>query len=110
MNWEYAGHAVPVLDFSSKYDLDGGHAYVKGTWASTLGYRESNQTFYFIACIEFGKTYVWTAASVDGTWTKHPAINNCYYDAGVLIDDDATRCTSRTGTRRSASQSSAPTA
>jgi beta-xylosidase len=88
VNWEYAGHAVPVLDFSSKYDLDGGHAYVKGTWASTLGYRESNQTFYFIACIEFGKTYVWTAASVDGTWTKHPAINNCYYDAGVLIDDD----------------------
>ncbi len=77
-----------MLDFSNKYNLEGGHAYVKGTWASTLGYRESNQTFYFVACIEFGKTYVWTAASVDGTWTKHPAINNCYYDAGLLIDDD----------------------
>jgi beta-xylosidase len=90
VNWEYAGHAVPTLDFSSKYDLDGGHAYVKGTWASTLNYRESNQTFYFIACIEFGKTYVYTASSVDGTWTKHPAINNCYYDAGLLVDDDDT--------------------
>jgi hypothetical protein len=90
VNWEYAGHAVPVLDFSSKYDFDGGHAYVKGTWASTLNYRESNQTFYFLACIEFAKTYVYTAASVDGTWTKHPAIDNCYYDAGLLIDDDDT--------------------
>jgi beta-xylosidase len=90
VNWEYAGHAVPVLDFSNKYNLEGGHAYVKGTWASTLNYRESNQTFYFIACIEFGKTYVYTAKSVDGEWTKHPPINNCYYDAGLLIDDDDT--------------------
>lgn len=90
VNWEYAGHAVPVLDFSSKYDLQGGHAYVKGTWASTLNYRPSNETFYFIACIEFGKTYVYTAKSVEGPWTKHPAINNCYYDAGLLVDDDDT--------------------
>lgn len=90
VNWEYVGHAVPVLDFSNKYDLEGGHAYVKGTWASTLNYRESNKTFYFIACIEFGKTYVYTASSVEGPWTKHPAINNCYYDAGLLVDDDDT--------------------
>ncbi len=88
INWEYAGHAVPVLDFSSKYDLSGGNAYVKGTWASTLNYRESNQTFYFIACIEFSKTYVYTASAVEGPWQKNPAINNCYYDAGLLIDDD----------------------
>jgi beta-xylosidase len=90
VNWEYAGHAVPALDFSSKYDLEDGQAYIKGTWASALNYRESNQTFYFVACIEFGKTYVYTASSVDGEWTKHPAINNCYYDAGLLIDDDDT--------------------
>lgn len=88
VNWEYAGHAIPKLDFAAKYDLSGGHAYIKGTWASTLTYRESNQTFYWLGCIEFGKTYVYTAKAVEGPWEKHPAINNCYYDAGYLIDDD----------------------
>jgi beta-xylosidase len=90
VNWEYAGHAVPVLDFATKYDLNGGHAYVKGTWASTLQYRKSNETFYWLGCIEFGRTYVYTAKAVEGPWEKHPAINNCYYDAGILVDDDDT--------------------
>jgi beta-xylosidase len=90
VQWEYAGHAVPVLDFSPAYDLSGGHAYVKGTWASFLNYRASNQTFYFGACIEFSRTYIFTAQAVEGPWAKHPAIDNCYYDGGLLIDDDDT--------------------
>jgi uncharacterized repeat protein (TIGR02543 family) len=88
VNWEYAGHSVPVLDWSARYDLGGGNAYVKGIWASTLRYRESNQTFYWLGCIEFSKTYVYTASAVEGPWQKHPAIDDCYYDAGLLIDDD----------------------
>ncbi len=107
VNWEYAGHAVPVLDFSAKYDLDGGRAYVKGTWASFLNYRASNNTFYFGACIEFGKTYVYTATAVEGPWEKHPAINNCYYDAGLLIDDDDTMYVSYGNTNISVAQLSA---
>ncbi|HYP88068.1 MAG TPA: glycoside hydrolase 43 family protein [Polyangiaceae bacterium] len=88
VNWEYAGHAIPVLDFASKYDLSGGQAYIKGTWASTLQYRKSNKTFYWLGCIEFSKTYVYTATAVEGPWQKHPPIGNCYYDAGMMIDDD----------------------
>jgi beta-xylosidase len=88
VNWEYAGHSIPVLDFGAKYDLNGGRAYVKGTWASSLNYRASNATFYWVGCIEFGKSYVYTSTSVEGIWQKHPAINNCYYDAGLLVDDD----------------------
>jgi beta-xylosidase len=90
VNWEMVGHSVPKLDFGAKYDMAGGRAYVKGIWASTLRHRTSNQTFYWLGCIEFGKTYVLTATSVSGPWTQHPAINNCYYDAGLLIDDDDT--------------------
>ena len=30
------------------YDLNGGRAYVKGIWASTLNYRPSNRTFYWV--------------------------------------------------------------
>lgn len=88
VNWEYVGHAVPVLDFSAKYDLSGGQAYIKGTWASSLNYRKSNKTFYFLACIEFGKTYIYTAPAAEGPWQKKSTINNCYYDAGMMADYD----------------------
>ncbi len=107
VNWEYAGHAVPVLDFSDKYNLVGGQAYIKGTWASTMRYRESDQTFYWLGCIEFGRTYVYTAPAVEGPWEKHPAINNCYYDAGLLIDDDDTIYVSYGNTDISVAQLSA---
>ncbi|GIJ72388.1 family 43 glycosylhydrolase [Virgisporangium ochraceum] len=91
VNWEYAGHSVPSLDFgSSAYDLNGGRAYVKGIWASTLNYRPSNSTYYWMGCIEFNRTYVYTASAVDGTWSKRSQINNCYYDAGLLVDTNDT--------------------
>ncbi|MEV4539208.1 family 43 glycosylhydrolase [Asanoa sp. NPDC049518] len=91
VNWEYAGHSVPSLDFGSNaYNLSGGRAYVKGIWASTLNFRRSNSTYYWLGCVEFNRTYVYTAAAVDGTWQKRAQINNCYYDAGLLIDDNDT--------------------
>src|SRR6478609_3921397 len=73
----------PVLDWSSKYSLENGQrAYVKGIWASSLRYRESDGKFYFVACIEFGKTYVYSASSPTGPWSQIITINKCYYDAG----------------------------
>ncbi|WP_431943415.1 RICIN domain-containing protein [Micromonospora marina] len=91
VNWEFAGHSVPRLDFGSKYDLSAGeHAYVDGIWASTLNYRPSNRTFYWAGCIDFAQTHIYTAGAVDGAWTRHATIPNCYYDAGMLIDDNDT--------------------
>jgi len=64
VNWEYVGHSVPTLAWGSKYDLASGQrAYVKGIWASTLRYRKSNGKWYWIGCVEFSKTYVYTAVS-----------------------------------------------
>jgi len=89
VNWEYAGHSVPRLDFdNAAYDLSGGRAYVKGIWASAFNYRPSNSTYYWLGCTEFNRTYVYTASAVDGTWSKKARINNCYYDAGLLFDND----------------------
>jgi beta-xylosidase len=90
VNWEFAGHSVPRLDFGSKYDLSGGRGYVRGIWASTLNYRPSNGTFYWLGCIDFNQTYVYTATSVEGPWQRRSQINNCYFDAGLLIDDNDT--------------------
>ncbi|MEU7792105.1 RICIN domain-containing protein [Micromonospora tulbaghiae] len=91
VNWEFAGHSVPRLDFGSKYDLSSSeHAYVDGIWASTLNYRPSNRTFYWAGCIDFAQTHIYTAGAVDGAWSRLATIPNCYYDAGMLIDDNDT--------------------
>jgi len=90
VHWEYVGHSVPTLDFSPAYDLNGGSAYVKGTWASFLGYRKSERTFYWGGCIEFSRTYIYTAPAIEGPWQRRAILDKCYYDAGLLIDDDDT--------------------
>jgi beta-xylosidase len=91
VNWEYIGHSVPTLDWGPAYDLTNGtNAYVEGIWASTLRYRESNGLFYWIGCVQFTTTYVFTAPAATGPWTQSSSINDCYYDAGLLIDDDDT--------------------
>jgi len=108
VHWEYAGHSVPRLDFdSTKYDLSGGNAYIKGIWASAFNYRPSDKNFYWLGCVEFNRTYVYTASAVDGTWTKKAKINNCYYDAGMLIDDDNTMYVAYGNTTLSVAQLSA---
>ncbi|MFD8500685.1 glycoside hydrolase 43 family protein [Amycolatopsis sp. NPDC059657] len=90
VNWEFAGHSVPRLDFGAKYDLSGGRGYIRGIWASFLNYRKSTSTFYWGGCVDFAKTHIYTARSVDGQWSKHTTIDKCYYDAGMLVDDDDT--------------------
>jgi beta-xylosidase len=90
-NWELVGHSVPSLDFDNNaYNLSGGRAYVKGIWASAFNYRKSNSTYYWYGCTEFNRTYLYTATDPTGTWSKKARINNCYYDAGLLIDDNDT--------------------
>lgn len=90
VNWEIAGHSVPVLDFGAKYDLNGGRGYVRGIWASTLAYRPSNRTFYWLGQIDFARTYVYTATAAEGPWSRLTTISTPYYDAGLLVDTDDT--------------------
>ncbi|KAH7145541.1 glycosyl hydrolase, partial [Dactylonectria estremocensis] len=89
VNWEYIGHSVPTLDFSSKYNLlDGQRGYIRGIWASSLRHRESDNLWYFVACVDFSKTYVYTSSDPAGTWSRKATIDQCYYDVGLLFDDD----------------------
>ena len=101
VNWEPVSHSVPTLNFGPAYNLNGsGQAYVKGIWASSLRYRPSNDMFYWIGCVESRNTFIWTSPGGDAAknkgevshwnWTSHKPINTCYYDCGLLIDDDDT--------------------
>jgi beta-xylosidase len=108
VNWQYIGHSVPTLGFGSKYDMAGGAtAYVKGVYASTMRYRASNKTWYWYGCIEYGGTYVYTAPSPTGPWTQRTKISTCYYDAGMLIDDNDTMYVAYGNTQMSVAQLSA---
>lgn len=101
VHWTPATHSVPALDFGEeKFDLaNGTRAYVQGIWASTVRYRASTDTFYWIGCIQgVDKTYVYTSAGggavINGgevdtwDWQQAGVIDTCYYDCGLLIDDD----------------------
>ncbi|KAF2993148.1 hypothetical protein E8E13_001472 [Curvularia kusanoi] len=102
VNWTPVTHSVPRLNFGSEYDLPSAtnRAYVKGIWASTMRYRESTDTFYWLGCISGGRTYVWTASGTKAganngevsnwNWTSKGSLPRCYYDNGLLIDDDDT--------------------
>lgn len=88
LNWEFAGHSIPELTFGPNYYFEGGdQAYIQGTWASTMTYRPSTSTFYWMGCID-GTTYVYTAPKAEGPWTQASKIDTCYYDCGLLVTED----------------------
>lgn len=74
-NWEYIGHSVPTLDFGSAYSLTGGEAYVRGIWASFFGYHSTRNTWYWGGCIDFSTSYIYSASSVTGPWSRLATIN-----------------------------------
>ncbi|PNP59295.1 hypothetical protein FNYG_14957 [Fusarium nygamai] len=91
VNWEPVGHSVPTLDFGPGYSMDNGQTnYNGGTWASTMRYRKSNNKWYWIGCVNFWTSYVYTASDVAGPWQKSSSFQPCFYDCGMLIDDDDT--------------------
>lgn len=104
VDWSYVTHSVPdVADFGDEYNLNGDNdrAYVKGVWASSMRYRESNDRFYWMGCIQStGKTFLYSspgngAAEKDGEneewdWTLDGTIDDCFYDNGIFFDDDDT--------------------
>lgn len=102
VNWAPETHSVPRLNFGAQYDLQSStsRAYVKGIWASTARYRNSTDTFYWYGCISGGPTYIWTASGTNAgknngevkswNWQSKGSLSRCYYDNGLLIDDDDT--------------------
>ncbi|KAI0471688.1 glycoside hydrolase family 43 protein [Xylariaceae sp. FL0804] len=105
VDWEYIGHSVPVLDWGEGYYLrDGQRAYVEGIWASSMRYRASDDTWYWLGCIQSGNTYVYTAPEVAGPWGLHATLDTCFYDAGLLIDDDDTMYVAYGSTQLSVAQ------
>lgn len=108
VNWKYLGHSVPRLEFndSAAYSLQNGQrAYARGVWASTLRYRKSSDLWYWIGCVDFNNTYIYTSPSAVGPWNQTSVLNGtCFYDCGLLIDDDDTMYVTHGNTNLSVAQ------
>lgn len=92
--WSVVGHSIPSLaPLGAGYSLpasSGERAYRGGTWASTLRYRPGDATWYWIGCTNFWNTWVYTSPAPEGPWIKRAqyALGLCFYDCGLLVDDD----------------------
>ena len=76
--------------FGPKYDMVGGDAYGKGSWAPCIRYHDG--TFYVLFTIPSngpagGTSYVSRAANPAGPWTINSLEVNLY-DPGLFFDDD----------------------
>ncbi|KAJ3524976.1 hypothetical protein NM208_g11839 [Fusarium decemcellulare] len=91
VNWEYLSHSVPFYDVEDeRFKLTNGNVYNGGVFASSIGFDQAAGLFYWLGCLQSdGKTYIYTATEATGPWELKSVIADyCYYDAGLLIDDD----------------------
>jgi beta-xylosidase len=85
VNWQYCSNAVPRFDFHPAYDLDGGHRYGHGPWATSLKYHNGKFYLLFITLDEGG--FLCTAEKAEGPWQIRK-LPRGFYDAGLFFDDD----------------------
>jgi len=89
VNWELAGYLFDKLTDSPRYDLQGGTAYGRGQWATSLQYH--NGRFYALFCAnesgDMGQTYIYTASQAAGPWMLVSRLPH-FHDASLFFDDN----------------------
>jgi beta-xylosidase len=88
VNWRLVGYAYDVLDDVDELKLaNGKNAYGRGSWASSLRYRDG--TFYATTFSgTTNKTYVYTTRDVErGAW-KAASFSPSLHDHSLFFDDD----------------------
>lgn len=85
VNWEYCSNAVPRFDFHRSYNLEGGHRYSHGQWATSIKYHNSRFYLLFITLDEGG--FLCTASKAEGPWEIRK-LPKGFYDPGLFFDDD----------------------
>jgi beta-xylosidase len=85
VNWEYCSNAISRFDFHRAYNLEGGHRYGHGQWATSIKYHDGKFRLLFITLDEGG--FVCTASRAEGPWEIRK-IQKGFYDPGLFYDDD----------------------
>lgn len=53
-----------------------------------MRYRPTDGNWYWIGCVDFKNTYIYTASDPTGDWSLTSTIDTCYYDCGLLFDGE----------------------
>ena len=87
--WRTVGYAYETLTNNDEMNLNGGKsAYGKGSWASSIRYRESDGNFYVLTpSYTSGKTHLYKTKDVEnGPWSE--VLLPFYHDPSLFFDDD----------------------
>lgn len=89
--WRTVSYAYETLANNDNINLNGGKdAYGKGSWASSIRYREKDGYFYILTpSYTTGKTHLYKTKDPDnGPWTE--TLLPFYHDPSLFFDDDGT--------------------
>jgi beta-xylosidase len=85
VNWEYCSNAVPRFDFHKHYNLESGHRYAHGQWATSIKFHDGKFQLLFITLDEGG--FLCSAENPEGPWEIRK-LPKGFYDPGLFYDDD----------------------
>lgn len=89
--WRTIGYVYETLANNNEMNLEGGKdAYGKGSWASSIRYRESDGYYYVLTpSYTTGKTHLYKTKDIEaGGWTETQL--PFYHDPSLFFDDDGT--------------------
>ena len=87
IHWEICSYIYESLEHTPGETLEGEQTiYGHGMWAASLRYHAGRFYAVFIAH-EWPETFLFTAESIEGPWTKQ-YIRGIYHDPSLLFDDD----------------------
>lgn len=84
VHWETVSYLFDRLDESPQNDLEGGHIYGKGQWASSIRYHEG---VYYVLFGTGNSTYIYTTRDPHGKWEKRCELDTYLHDPALLFDD-----------------------
>lgn len=86
VNWSITTYVVKSFKEHPFYDLEGGHRYAKGQWATSI--RHFNGKFHVLFTTLTEGSYIYSATDPKGEWTKHKVKGAFLYDPGIFVDND----------------------
>ena len=101
VNWKVVSYVYNVLDDYDQLAMRGGrYDYGKGSWATSLRYREYDKKFYLShTCNTTNKTYFYRTDDIEnGTWEQFSVCNTFYHDGSMLFEGEDIYMFSGSGT------------
>ena len=101
VNWKVVSYVYNVLDDYDQLAMRGGrYDYGKGSWATSLRYREYDKKFYLShTCNTTNKTYFYRTDDIEnGTWEQFSVCNTFYHDGSMLFEGEDVYMFSGSGT------------